>query len=130
MGVTDVVMQSYGRCCAKDDFFDDFYEHFFASSPKVREKFINTDMTGQKRLLRQGILNLVMFARGMPPTKLQALGKTHARDGFDIRPELYDFWVQSLLVTIKKHDKDYSAEIANAWREVLEKGISVIKSFY
>lgn len=130
MGVTDIVMQSYGRCCAKADFFDDFYEHFLASSPKVREKFVNTEMSGQKRLLRQGILNLVMYARGMPDTKLRALGQTHCRHGFDIRPELYDIWLHSLLSTIKKHDHQYSADIADAWQEVLAKGINVIKSHY
>jgi len=130
MGVTDIVMQSYGRCCAKPAFFDDFYEHFLASSPQIREKFTNTDMTGQKRLLRQGILNLVMYARGMPDTKLRALGQTHSRGGFDIRPELYDIWVHSLLSTIKQHDSHYSAEVADAWKDVLSKGINVIKSLY
>lgn len=130
MGVTDTVMQSYGRCCAKADFFDDFYQHFLASSPKVREKFVNTDMVGQKRLLRQGILNLVMYARGMPDTKLKALGQTHNRHGFDIGPELYDIWLHSLLSTIKKHDQHYSPEIADAWKDVLIKGINVIKAHY
>ncbi|PKM03122.1 MAG: globin, partial [Gammaproteobacteria bacterium HGW-Gammaproteobacteria-5] len=29
---TNRVMQSYGRCCASPDFFDDFYASFLASS--------------------------------------------------------------------------------------------------
>ena len=53
---TNRVMQSYGRCCASADFFDDFYASFLASSPAVREKFVKTDMTAQKQLLRAGIL--------------------------------------------------------------------------
>lgn len=76
---TNRVMQSYGRCCASPDFFDDFYASFLASSPAIREKFVRTDMTAQKQLLRAGILNLVLFARGMPDTKLRALGKSHSR---------------------------------------------------
>ncbi|MCY1416775.1 hypothetical protein D9M71_322920 [compost metagenome] len=59
------VMQSYGRCCANQNFFDTFYQHFLASSPAVRDKFVKTDMTAQKHLLRAGILNLVLYARGM-----------------------------------------------------------------
>lgn len=130
MSVTNIVMQSYGRCCTKIQFFDDFYEHFLASSPQIREKFAKTDMVGQKRLLRQGILNLVLYARGMPDTKLRALGESHSRKGFDIKPELYDIWVHSLLSTIKKHDSDFSAGVADAWKEVLTRGINVIKSYY
>ncbi|BBP81272.1 hemoglobin-like flavoprotein [Pseudomonas alcaligenes] len=130
MNATDRVMQSYGRCCANPDFFDAFYRRFLDSSPQIRAKFTETDMPAQKALLRQGILNLVMFARGMPDTKLRALGATHSREGFDIRPEMYDLWVESLLLTIAEHDKEHSTEVRSAWREVLNKGIEVIKSFY
>lgn len=130
MSAANVVMQSYGRCCASPDFFDGFYRHFLASSPLVREKFANTDMSGQKLLLRQGILNLVMHARGMPDTKLRALAESHSRQGLDIRPELYDLWLDALLLTISEHDKECDADIRQAWREVLNKGIAVIKAGY
>ena len=130
MKPADLVMQSYGRCCASDGFFDSFYQNFLASSPQIRDRFANTDMPAQKLLLRQGILNLVMYARGMPDTKLRALGVTHARDGFNIRPELYDLWLVSLQQAIGDHDKACNADILQAWREVLSKGINVIKSEY
>lgn len=130
MSPTDRVMQSYGRCCASPDFFDSFYRHFLDSSPEVREKFANTEMNGQKLLLRQGILNLVMHARGMPDTKLRALGCSHSRAAMDIRPELYVLWQQALLQTIGEHDQQYCNETRNAWNEVLDKGIAVIKAGY
>lgn len=130
MNATDRVMQSYGRCCANPAFFDDFYQHFLASSPAIDDKFAHTDMAAQKRLLRQGILNLVMHARGMPDTKLRALGCTHARTAMDIRPELYDLWLESLLKTIMVHDSQADAATLQSWREVLVKGISVIKAGY
>ena len=124
------VMQSYGRCCASPSFFDTFYQHFLASSPAIRDKFTQTDMTAQKQLLRAGILNLVLYARGMSDTKLRALGKSHSREGFDIRPELYDLWLDSLMLAVKQHDAEASGEDLSAWREVLGKGINLIKSFY
>ena len=130
MKPADLVMQSYGRCCASDGFFDSFYQHFLASSPQIRDRFANTDMPAQKLLLRQGILNLVMYARGMPDTKLRALGESHARGRLDIRPELYDLWQEALLRTIAEHDGEYGEEIRAAWRDVLQKGINVIKSYY
>ena len=130
MKPTDRVMQSYGRCCANPAFFDSFYRHFLDSSPEIRAKFANTDMPAQKQLLRQGILNLVMHARGMPDTKLRALGESHSRQRLDIRPELYDLWLDALLLTISEHDKECDADVRQAWREVLNKGIAVIKAGY
>jgi hemoglobin-like flavoprotein len=128
--VTEDVMQSYGRCCRAAEFFDDFYEHFLQSSEEIRSKFVNTNMQAQKTLLRQGIMNLVMVSRGMPDTKLRQLGETHSTRGFNIPPHLYDLWVHSLLVTIKKHDPEYSNDTRDAWLQVLNHGIAVIKSLY
>lgn len=130
MSPADLVMQSYGRCCASSGFFDSFYQYFLASSPEIREKFAHTNMPAQKQLLRQGILNLVMHARGMPDTKLRALGCSHARGALDIRPELYDLWLQALLQSIGEHDDQCDANTRLAWHEVLNKGISVIKAQY
>lgn len=130
MSPADLVMQSYGRCCASNGFFDSFYQYFLASSPEIREKFAHTNMPAQKQLLRQGILNLVMHARGMPDTKLRALGCSHARGALDIRPELYDLWLQALLQSIGEHDGQCDANTRLAWHEVLNKGISVIKAQY
>ena len=67
-------------------FFDSFYQYFLASSPEIRDKFAHTNMPAQKQLLRQGILNLVMHARGLPDTKLRALGESHSRQRLDIDP--------------------------------------------
>ncbi len=36
MSAANLVMQSYGRCCASPDFFDSFYRHFLATSSPVR----------------------------------------------------------------------------------------------
>jgi hemoglobin-like flavoprotein len=127
---TDRVMQSFGRCCRNEHFFDDFYVNFRATSPVIRDMFTNTDMTTQKNLLRAGILNLVLYARGMPDTKLKALGQSHSRSGLNIQPELYDLWLQALQQTIIAHDPSLSPEDQQAWRAVLNKGIDVIKSYY
>ncbi|MBH9326568.1 globin [Pseudomonas aeruginosa] len=130
MNAADRVMQSYGRCCARTGFFDDFYRHFLASSPQIRAKFATTDMTAQKHLLRAGIMNLVMYARGMSDSKLRALGASHSRAALDIRPELYDLWLDALLMAVAEHDRDCDAETRDAWRDVMGRGIAVIKSYY
>lgn len=130
MNAASRVMQSYGRCCANASFFDTFYENFLASSPVIRNRFVNTDMIAQRHLLRAGILNLVLYARGMPDTKLRALGESHSRTGLDIRPELYDLWLEALVRAVKSHDSDARDEDLSAWYEVMGKGINLIKSYY
>ncbi|AQZ96088.1 globin [Halopseudomonas phragmitis] len=130
MSVNDVVMQSYGRCCASTSFFDDFYQTFLASSAEIRDKFQNTDMPAQKQLLRQGILNLVLYARGLPPTKLKALAESHSRHRLNIEPHLYELWLDALLKTIDAHDRDSDRTVLRAWEQVLSKGIEVIKTGY
>ena len=71
-----------------------------------------------------------MYARGMSDSKLRALGESHSRGRLDIRPELYDLWLGALLLTVSGHDKQFNESIRSAWREVLNKGISVIKAGY
>jgi hemoglobin-like flavoprotein len=61
---------------------------------------------------------------------LRALGCSHARGALDIRPELYDLWLQALLQSIGEHDGQCDANTRLAWHEVLNKGISVIKAQY
>lgn len=130
MVATNCVMQSFGRCCASATFFDTFYKHFLASSPSIRDRFINTDMAAQKHLLRAGVLNLVLYARGMRDTKLRALGESHSRMSLDIKPELYDLWIESFLQAVREHDHEAGDKELTAWREVLSKGINLIKSLY
>lgn len=126
----NLVFQSYGRCCAKPEFFDDFYRTFLASSPEVAEKFTHTDMVAQKQLLRAGILNLVLYARGLPPTKLQALAESHSRHRLDIKPHLYSYWINALLDTIRRHDPEMDEAGIRAWDRVLTKGVEVIRGGY
>ena len=132
MHMTDdnLVFQSYGRCCKAPAFFDDFYATFLGSSPEVREKFAHTDMAAQKHRLREGILNLVLYARGLPPTKLQALAESHSRTRLNIQPHLYDYWLKALLDTILKHDSEIDKRGMEAWNNVLAKGIEVIRGGY
>lgn len=127
---TDRVFQSYGRCCKEELFFADFYDRFMGSSTEIRAMFVDTDMKQQRHLLRNGIMQLILHARGMPDTKLRALGKSHSRGGYNIRPDMYGVWLDALLDTVRKHDPDYSEEVGVAWRRALQPGIELIRSAY
>ncbi|WP_160152242.1 globin [Microbulbifer sp. ALW1] len=127
---SDVVFQSYGRCCNNEHFFIDFYDQFMGSSTEIRDLFVDTDMAAQRHLLRNGIMQLVLHARGMADTKLRALGCSHSRSGYNIRPEWYGLWLDALLATLRKYDPDFSEETALAWRRAIEPGIELIRRAY
>lgn len=130
MTSVDLVFQSYGRCCRNDAFFAHFYEHFMASSDAIRECFRHTDMAAQRHLLRHGVMQLMLTARGMSDRKLRDLGHSHNRKNYDIKPEWYSLWEDALLKTIREHDPHYTPELREAWREVLKPGIDIIRGAY
>lgn len=127
---SDLVFQSYGRCCNKDQFFVDFYQEFMSSSPSIKARFDGVDMKQQRHLLRNGIMQLVLHSRGMPDSKLRDLAKSHSRSGYDINPAWYDYWLDAFMVTIKRHDPQYNEEIGRAWRSAIMPGINIIRGGY
>lgn len=124
----DVAFQSFGRCCKHEVFFEDFYNTFQAKSEDIRKMFLDTNMTEQRRLLRAGLLWLIMYARGAPGGKLQHLAETHSRKGYNVNPALYGLWVDALMDTVRKHDPEYTAELETHWRNALRPGIEIIQN--
>lgn len=105
------------------NFFREFYDTFFASSPVIPEMFSNTDFRKQRELLRQGIELMIWFAEGDETAreKLLKIAVIHKR--FRLTPEMYDFWRNSLLKILAKNDPEYSPELEVAWNTVLSRGI-------
>ncbi len=126
----DAVFQSYGRCCKDDAFFESFYRIFLGKSQTIAERFDNTDMTAQRQLIRSGLMWLVLYARGMPSSKLEALGKSHGQDGYNIPVSWYAFWEDALIEAIRRHDEAFTPALEQQWREVIEPGIRLMQSLY
>ncbi|XOZ34262.1 globin [Halomonadaceae bacterium KBTZ08] len=126
----EAVFQSYGRVCRDEQFFIDFYDFFMNSSQTIKDQFLETDMKQQRHLLRNGIMQLILYARGMPDTKLQQLGRSHSRNGYAIAPEWYSIWLDALMQAVKKHDPEYTPELEAQWRRVLKPGIDLICNAY
>jgi len=118
--------QSLRRCDNEPRFLDIFYDRFLASSPKVKEKFANTDFAKQKRLLRASFYLIVLAAEDPdkgPERYLQYLAERHSAKNLNVGSELYDLWLDSLLETVEECDPEYSPEVAQAWEQMMEIGI-------
>jgi len=111
---------------------DRFYELFIGSSSEVAEKFRETDFAKQKLALSSSLYMMVMAAQGGDAALayLDKIARKHARDALDIRPELYDVWLDCLLQAASENDPDYCDLTEASWRETMGFGIQVMRERY
>jgi hemoglobin-like flavoprotein len=137
MVMDEAVLKTFGeslrRCNSKPEFLDRFYERFLASSPKVREKFANTDFVRQKRALRESLHMMLLVAEDEekgPDQHLGYIAARHSKAQLDIGAELYDLWLDSLLHTVGEFDPEFNPKIEEAWERVMNVGIRYLLSHY
>jgi hemoglobin-like flavoprotein len=117
-----------GRRGKGDIFFDKFYNRFIASSPKVKEKFKDTDMSKQKRMLQQSLFQLLtFFTTKRDSDYIRQIAAIHSKKERDISPELYELWLKSLLCTVEELDPNYNPDVGLAWKMILSMGITYMK---
>ena len=130
----DVFRASLNRCLADQRFLRDFYELFMASAPEVRDKFKNTDFPRQTRVLADSLYLMAVAAESKEDAiawqELDRLAETHSRRGLDIKPELYDGWLDCLVKAASRYDALFSSAIDAAWRNALTPGIAHLRSRY
>ena len=122
---------SIERCSHSPDFLRRFYTLFVASSDTVANKFEHTDLKRQARMLKTS-LYIMMLASGDSEraVHLERLAKLHSRKALNIKPELYDVWLDRLVQAVEEFDPLIDLEIETAWRHVLQPGIDFMKSRY
>jgi hemoglobin-like flavoprotein len=123
---------SLERCTARPGFLDRFYNLFLASSPEVAEKFSRTDFRRQKRVLKASLYMMMFAAEGKAEghVHLQRIAKLHSRTDLDIRPHLYELWLDCLLQAVRAYDRRFTPETERVWRRMMESGIEFMKSQY
>jgi hemoglobin-like flavoprotein len=122
---------SLERCSCEPEFLRRFYTLFLASSDTVAKKFERTDLRKQARLLKTS-LYILMLASGESErvVHMDRLAKLHSRAELDIKPELYDLWLDRLVQAVKEFDPMFDMETETAWRRMLQPGIEFMKSRY
>ena len=117
------VTASYYRCRGDRAFLDTFYDLFLSKSPEIRKMFAKTDFKIQKLMLRQSLLALICFDRGIAGTReeIERLATRHKE--LEVKPEMYSMWLDALCEAIKKHDPEYTPELEQNWRQAMRKSI-------
>ena len=128
----DIFNSSLERCQSNPQFLTLFYHKFVIANAEIREKFSNTNMENQKMMLHASIY-MVMLAtqKNQAATAyLDKVAKRHSKTDLNIRPELYDIWLDTLLDTVSIIDPQYKDETELAWKRVMTYGAEYMKSKY
>lgn len=121
----DDLQQSYGRCLREKNFIERFYEIFLDSHPEIRPMFEKTDFQKQRMALRRGISAAITHAAGSSLSKstVDKMSHIHSRHGHaPVRPDLYPYWVDSLMKAVEETDPQITPELSARWR----KGMKVV----
>ena len=116
---------SLGRCQANPEFIPIFYVNFLASSPRVKQKFVKTDFSRQNRMLKGSLYMVMAASEGSEAAEkyLAYIAERHSGRDLDIEPELFECWLDSLVLTVKEVDLGFTPEVEEAWRAVMREGI-------
>ena len=135
MDVEQAFDQSLKRVCErrveKADFFESFYGRFTGASPDVAQRFRSTDMDRQHLMLKKSLYHLLTFYLSSDSDYyLDSVAVSHNRLNLDIRPDLYDLWLESLIETVRTFDDQFDERVELAWRLVMAPGIVYMKFHY
>jgi len=124
------VKQSYGRVCLNPKFLDRFYDIFLASDPRIKPLFAKTDFKKQKDALRNGLAMLLAHLDGKPAGTMTVnrIAHTHNKKNMNINPNLYQFWIDSLVKTVKEFDPQFTPDLERSWQKCLRVGADAIAS--
>jgi hemoglobin-like flavoprotein len=130
--VTRQFNESLDRCLANAAFLDRFYRLLTSSSEEIAEKFRHTDFDRQKAALKTALF-VLLFAHQWNvagDAYLQGVARRHSRKDLDVRPELYDVWIDCLVQTVAEFDPSFGSQVEDAWRQVVGPGIAFLKTAY
>jgi hemoglobin-like flavoprotein len=132
MSFEQIYDKSYERIVNRQvdgkDFFEAFYDNFLADSEEIRQIFVNTDMAKQKNMLKKSFYSLLIFyGSNQADDYIKKIATYHDKHHLNIRPELYDAWMDALIQTLKAFDEDFNDDVELAWRLILCSGITYMK---
>jgi hemoglobin-like flavoprotein len=87
--------------------------------------FARTDFAHQKLMLRESILELLVFAQtGSGRDDIQRLAERHRQ--LNVKPEHYEMWLDALCEALAEHDSEFNLTLEEMWRESMRKGITLM----
>jgi hemoglobin-like flavoprotein len=121
------VTASYQRARDSGQLFDTFYDLFLKKSPEIPPMFARTDFPHQKLMLRESILEMLLFAQlGSGQKEIERLAERHRQ--LKVKPHHYDLWLDALCEALARHDPKFDAPLEALWRQAMRKGVELMSS--
>ncbi len=121
------VVDSYHRARQSGQLFDTFYQLFLGKSPDIPPMFARTDFPHQKLMLRESILEMLVFAQtGSGRDEIKRLAERHRQ--VNVKTAHYDLWLDALCEALAKHDSEFNPALERMWRDALQKGIELMSA--
>ena len=115
--VKDCFLESLERCNSDESFIPAFYKRFLSTSDEISAKFQHTDFKKQNKMLIRS-LKLAAGATAGESEALQELrdrAETHDRYHLNIKPDLYDAWLNAVIKTAREFDSQWDDDIESTW---------------
>jgi hemoglobin-like flavoprotein len=122
---------SFEACVLRAGFLERFYQIFIDASPEVRDKFTNTNLAEQVRVMKRSLLLLTVASSGAEGVdeEIVRLGQKHGPQGLAVGAHLYDLWLDSLLQAVREFDPRWSPQVEESWRRMFIPYIDALKRF-
>ena len=125
--VFDQVVASYHRARGSGAMFDTFYRLFLGKSPEIPSMFTHTDFAHQKLMLRESLLEMLMFSQtGSGRDEINRLAERHR--SLHVQPRHYELWLDALCEALAEHDPLFTVELEQMWRDALRNGITLMSA--
>ena len=130
--VIDTVKQSFGRALGDRDLLGKFYDRLLNSNPEIGKAFVNVDMEKQKEILQMSLSMAILYPQDNVVAKhsMDKVRVSHNQANLNIKPEMYQYWLDALLSAVAESDPDFTAELDQQWRTVMGVVIDHISSGY
>ena len=118
---------------SKQVFFSTFYDTFLNSDPEIKAMFANTELDRQITMLKNAISMAILYVEKQDDLAIDVLTRiqrSHARSRLGVKPEYYTIWLNSLISTLRKCDSQFTGQLENDWREMMQVAIDYIVSGY
>ncbi|MFQ5507989.1 MAG: globin [Leptospirillia bacterium] len=122
------VTDSFKRCLSAPEFLDCFFEKLLQVIPEVAPLFVDMSELHRNAIVRKGVTTIFMNEAGSPKAAddLARLRRLHGPERMNIRPEMFSAFQRVFLDVVREYDAEHTPELEQAWKEIMERGISRI----
>lgn len=118
---------SYSRCTLDPEFITTFHRVFITTSADALYHVSHISDERQKKMLEYALYLLMLSVENKSEinTCIELLSKSHSK--LNIKPELYDHWLNSLMIAVESYEGKSHPNITSIWREMLKPGLEIMK---